>query len=75
MSKILNFKDLKNKKMKKKYFIYLIFAIIIFYILFSIYLLVRTPSETITVDNGMLTLEESSTGYIIRDEAILKGEN
>lgn len=75
MSKILNFRDLKNKKMKKKYFIYLIFTIILLYILFSIYLLVRTPSETITVDNGMLTLEESSTGYIIRDEAILKGEN
>ncbi len=75
MSKILNFKDLKNKKMKKKYFIYLIFAIIILYILFSIYLLVKTPNETITVDNGMLTLEESSTGYIIRNETILKGEN
>ena len=75
MSKILNFKDLKNKKMKKKYIIYLIFAIIILYILFSIYLLVKTPNETITVDNGMLTLEESSTGYIIRNETVLKGEN
>ena len=61
--------------MKKKYIIYLIFAIIILYILFSIYLLVKTPNETITVDNGMLTLEESSTGYIIRNETVLKGEN
>ena len=75
MSKILKFKDLKNKKMKKKHIIYLIFAIIILYILFSIYLLVKTPNETITVDNGMLTLEESSTGYIIRNETVLKGKN
>lgn len=75
MGKILNFRELKNKKMKKKYIVYTIFGFIIFYIFLSIYLLIKTPSDTIMVDNGTLTLEESSTGYILREETILKGEN
>ena len=75
MGKILNFKELKNKKMNKRIIIYFIFFFIVFYILLSIYLLVKTPNETIMVDNGTLTLEEASTGYIIREETVLKGEN
>ena len=75
MGKILNFKELKNKKMNKRIIVYFIFFFIVFYILLSIYLLVKTPNETIMVDNGTLTLEESSTGYIIREETVLKGEN
>ena len=75
MGKILNFNELKNKKMKKRYIIYFIFSFIVFYILLSIYLLVKTPNETVMIDNGTLTLEEASTGYIIREETVLKGEN
>ena len=75
MGKILNFKELKNKKMNKRIIVYFIFFFIVFYILLSIYLLVKTPNETIMVDNGTLTLEEASTGYIIREETVLKGEN
>lgn len=75
MGKILNFRELKNKKMKKKYIVYIIFGFIIFYVFLSIYLLLKTPRDTIMVDNGKLTLEESSTGYILREEKVLKGEN
>ena len=75
MGKILDFKELKNKKMNKRIIVYFIFFFIVFYILLSIYLLVKTPNETIMVDNGTLTLEEASTGYIIREETVLKGEN
>ena len=75
MGKILEFKELKNKKMNKRIIVYFIFFFIVFYILLSIYLLVKTPNETIMVDNGTLTLEEASTGYIIREETVLKGEN
>lgn len=75
MGKILNFRELKNKKMKKKYIVYIIFGFIIFYVFLSIYLLLKTPRDTIMVDNGKLTLEESSTGYILREEMVLKGEN
>lgn len=75
MGKILNFNELKNKKMKKRYIVYFIFSFIVFYILLSIYLLVKTPNETVMVDDGTLTLEEASTGYILREETVLKGEN
>lgn len=75
MGQIIDFKELKNKKKIKKYFLYLIFAMIIMYILFSIYLLVKTPNDTVIITNEVLTLEEASTGYIIREETVLKGEN
>ncbi len=75
MGKILEFKELKNKKMNKRIIVYFIFFFIVFYILLSIYLLVKTPNETIMVNDGTLTLEEASTGYIIREETVLKGEN
>ena len=75
MSKIINFNELKDKKTQKKYIIYLIFAIIIIYIFYSIYLLLRSPNETVLVDDGSLTLEESATGYIIREETVLTGNN
>lgn len=75
MSKIINFEDIKNKKFEKRHIVYLIFLIIMIYIFYSIYLLVKTPNETVTINSGVLTLEESATGYIIRNEQVLKGNN
>lgn len=75
MGKIINLDEIRNKKFQKKYVIYLIFIVILLYIFYSIYLLVRTPSETVMIDTGVLTLEEAETGYIIRDEQVLTGNN
>ena len=75
MSKIINFEDLKNKKFEKRHAIYLIFIVIMIYIFYSIFLLVKKPNETVTINSGVLTLEESATGYIIREEKVLKGNN
>ena len=75
MGKILNFQELKNKKNKRKYIVHIIFGFIIFYVFLSIYWLVKTPGDTVMVDTGTLTLEESSTGFILREETVLKGEN
>ena len=75
MSQIIDFNNLKNKKISKKHIIYFIFAIIILYIFYSIFLLVKTPTDTVTIKSGTLTLEESTNGYIIREETVLKGEN
>ncbi len=61
MGKIINFEDLKGKKFEKKHIIYLIFGVIVIYIFCSIFLLVRKPGDTLIVNNGVLTLEESST--------------
>ena len=53
----------------------MIFAVIMIYIFYSIFLLVRKPSETVVINSGVVTLEESATGYIIREEQVLKGKN
>lgn len=60
MNKIVSINELKEKKLKKKYIIYLIFIIILIYVFYSIYLLVKSPNETVIIDNGTLTLEESA---------------
>lgn len=75
MSKIINLEEIKNKQFQKKYIIYVIFVIILVYIFYSIYLLVKSPNETVIIDNGVVTQEEVATGYIIREEVVLKGNN
>lgn len=74
MKKVIDIKSIKKKKIRK-YIIYALFVIISIYVLYAIYLLVKTPTDTVVVERGTLTLEESSTGYIIREEQVIKGEN
>ena len=75
MGKVVNLKEIKGKKIKKKNIVYLIFIIIFIYIFFSIFLLVNSSNEAITIDKGTVTVEESTNGYIIRDEVVLTGNN
>ncbi len=75
MSKIINFENLKNKKMRNKYIMYVFFAIILLYTLYSIYLILRSPNDVVTIDKSTLSLEESTNGYIIRNETIVTGNN
>ena len=53
----------------------IIFIVVIVYVCYALYLIIKTPKDMITVENGTLTVEESATGYIIRDETIVKGKN
>lgn len=64
-----------KKKVLKKYFVYVILLIINIYIFYAIFLLMKTPTDTLIVENSTITLEESATGYIIRNEQVVKGEN
>ena len=75
MGKIIDIKKINNKKNIKKKIIYLLFLIILIYIFYSIFLLIRTPNETVTLIDGVLTLEESEVGYVLRDEKVLIGNN
>ncbi len=74
MKNVISIKNFKKEKIKK-YIIYALFIIIIFYIIYAIYLLIKSPTDTFTVESGTLTREETATGYIIREETVLKGEN
>ena len=75
MGKLVNLNETRKKIEKKKFIMNIIFIIVSLYIIYAVYLIIRTPSDTMTVENGTLTAEESSTGYIIRDETIVKGKN
>ena len=75
MGKLVNLNETRKKIEKKKFIMNIIFIIVSLYIIYAVYLIIRTPTDTITVENGTLTAEESSTGYIIRDEAIVRGKN
>lgn len=75
MSKIINLEDERNKKRLKKTIINIIFILSLIYIAYAIYLIVRTPTDTVTVEKGTLTSEETVTGYIIRDETVIQGNN
>ncbi|MCI9064182.1 MAG: hypothetical protein HFJ17_06235 [Clostridia bacterium] len=74
MSKVIDMKKKKSKIEKKKYFKYVIFGIIIIYVICAVYLIIKTPTDTVTIDKGILTFEESTTGYIIRNEEMVKGK-
>ena len=64
----------KNKKVKK-IIIYILILAIIVYILYTIYLLIKDPTNIMTVEEGELTQEETLIGYVIRDEQVVQGEN
>ena len=64
-----------KSKQKKKIIISIISILLICYLIYTIYLLVEQPTDIFTVEEGMVYLEETDIGYIIRDEKVVKGEN
>ena len=66
-------KDKERKNNKK--IIYVALALIVIYVLYTIYLLVSDKSKVFTVEQGKVYIEETNVGYIIRDENVIKGEN
>ena len=68
-------KKTKNKVNRKKIVIYIVLALVIMYLVYAVYLLVKQPTDKVTVENGTLYLEETDIGYIIRDEQVVKGNN
>lgn len=74
----MNFLDeRKKRKYNKKYNILLVIAgiIILIYILFAIIKLIKSPTDIFIIENGEVSLEESTTGYLIREETVVKGNN
>ena len=75
MSKLVDINNVRKKKEKNKIVMSIIFSITALYIVYAIYLTIKTPTDTVTVESGALTAEESAIGYIIREETVIKGEN
>ena len=65
----------KNKTVNNRIFVQIAATVIFVYVTYVTYLLVKQPTDTFRVENGTLYLEETVEGYIIRKEAVVKGEN
>lgn len=67
-----------NKKFKinnKKIIGNILVVIILIYAFYAIYNLIKHPTDTFMVENGKLYSETTCTGYVIRNETVVKGEN
>ena len=65
----------RKKTKQNKIYIDIAFSLVFIYVFYASYLLVRQPTDTFTVENGTLYLEESTEGFIIRKETVVKGNN
>ena len=77
MEKETKVKDNKIKKTKKnnRIIIAIVLIVVIIYLLYLVAKLVNNPTNTFIVTNGKLSKEETTIGYIVRDEIVVKGEN
>ena len=64
-----------TKKKAKKIGMIIISVLIFMYSIIMTIKLIKNPSETFFVENGRLSYEENTSGYIIRDETIVEGNN
>lgn len=68
-----NQKELKNNAVGLLLLICVVAVII--YILYTVIKLIIVPTDISIVENGVVSSEETSIGYVIRDEKIAKGTN
>ena len=59
----------------KKIIIYIAVALVSIYLMYTIYLLIKQPTDIFTLEEGTLYSEETDIGYVIRDEVVIQGEN
>ena len=63
------------KKQIEQFMVILLMAVFIFYVLSTVYNLVKRPTDVFILENGTISLEEEKEGLIIREEYVIKGEN
>ena len=68
-------KTTKNYIKKRNVLISIVAFIVIVYLLYTIYLLIKQPTNVFTIEEGKLYKEETDIGYVIRNEKVVKGEN
>lgn len=77
----INKKNKKKNKWKqvltknKKSIILIILLAVIIYLATVVVQLVKNPTNTFLVEKGKIYQEEIATGYIIREETVVKGQN
>ena len=64
----------KVNKRKLSIIIVLVLAVCV-YLTASVYHLIKNPTDSVLVNEGRISQEETVDAYIIRDETVIKGEN
>ena len=67
--------ETKKSENKKRVIIVITFSLILIYLAYAVYLLVKNPTNKVTVEDGILYMEETNIGYVIREEKVVKGNN
>ena len=65
----------RKRKFNKKIIIYIAIFLVVIYLIYTIYLLIKQPTDVFTIEEGTLYSEETDIGYVIRDEVVIQGEN
>ena len=65
----------RKRKFNKKIIIYIAIFLVVIYVVYTIYLLIKQPTDIFTLEEGTLYSEETDIGYVIRDEVVVQGEN
>ncbi len=68
-------KTKRKLQLNKKIILYFVIFLVVLYLVYTIYLLVKQPTDIFTLEEGALYSEETNVGYIIRDEVVIQGEN
>ena len=63
------------KENKKILLVCLVVLVLAIYCLYKVVALIQNPTDTFTVEQGKIYQEESTTGYIIREETVVRGSN
>lgn len=67
---------IKRKVNKKRIALIVILIIAVCtYLTLAVYHLIKNPTDSVMVSEGSISQEETTLGYIIRDETVIKGEN
>ena len=65
----------KILKKTKKIIAIILALLLITYIFYAIHLLIKKTTDTYIIKKGTLSNEDSSIGFIIRNEQVIKEEN
>lgn len=68
-------KTVQKNNVKKISIILAVVIAILIYCIYSIVMLIRQPTDTFVIENGTLSGEESTIGYVIRNETVVQGNN
>ena len=71
----MNNKKLNISKLLLIIFVSIIVMIIIIRAVVAIFNLIKNPTNTYFIKEGVITKEETQNGYVVRDETIVQGEN